>query len=178
MALRRYTLAASPARASPIGGFFAPLPAVAVQAQSKEFDIRKLSRMRSINPVLRVFNNTRKANSFLSGSKKIAQEGFSVFKRRLKTRGVDMLQELPGLGPITKFHLAKNIGLVDAAKPDIWLERSAQHCSSTVDELVTYLSDRYGMSQHVVDVILWHYGADKGLGLMKKSSTPLQKCRY
>ncbi|WP_200381291.1 hypothetical protein [Thiococcus pfennigii] len=136
----------------------------------KEFELVDLARMRSIKPVLAVFNNERKANSFLEGSKMIAKEGFSAFKKRLKEQGIDALEGLPGIGPITKYHLAKNIGLVDEAKPDIWLARAAQECSSTVQDLavqdlVAFLSEKYSMSRHAVDVILWRYGVDKKLGL-------------
>ena len=131
----------------------------------KGFDIKALSRMRSIRPALQVFNNERKASSFLMGSKAIAEEGFSTFKKRLKKEGVDMLEKLPGIGPITKFHLAKNIGLVDEAKPDIWLERAAEANNASVNELVKFLSKKYSMSRHAVDVVLWRYGADKCLGL-------------
>jgi hypothetical protein len=74
----------------------------------------------------------------------------------------DMLKKLPGIGPITKYHLAKNIGMANVAKPDIWLERAAVLCSTTVQELVEFLSKKYGLSRHAVDVILWRYGADKG----------------
>ncbi len=136
-----------------------------LQTAFKNFEIEKLAKMKSIQPVLTIFNNERKAKSFLKGCKVIAEEGFSNFKKRLQNSGVDMLEELPGIGPITKFHLAKNIGLADEAKPDIWLVRAADACSSTVQELVEFLSKKYEMSRHVVDVILWRYGADKGLGL-------------
>lgn len=131
----------------------------------KEFELEELAKMRSLKPVLAIFGNESKANSFLEGSKIIAEYGFSAFKKRLKDEGMDMLEELPGIGPITKFHLAKDIGLADEAKPDVWLVRAADACSSTVQELVVFLSDKYGMSRHVVDVILWRYGADKKLGL-------------
>lgn len=131
----------------------------------KDFELEDLAKMKSIKPVLAIFNNERKATSFLEGSKVIAKEGFSAFKKRLQNAGMDKLEELPGIGPITKFHLAKNIGLVDEAKPDVWLVRAADACSSTVDELVAFLSEKYSMSCHAVDVILWRYGADKGLGL-------------
>lgn len=136
-----------------------------LKAAFKDFELDELAKMKSTKPVLAIFNNERKANSFLAGSKRIAQEGFSEFKKRLQNTCVDMLEELPGIGPITKFHLAKNIGLVDEAKPDVWLVRAADACSSTVKELVAFLSEKYGMSRHAVDVILWRYGADKGLGL-------------
>ncbi len=136
-----------------------------LQTAFKDFKLEELAKMKSTKPVLAIFNNERKANSFLEGGKVIAKEGFSAFKKRLKNKGIEMLEELPGIGPITKFHLAKNIGLVDEAKPDVWLVRAAAACSGTVQDLVAFLSDKYGMSRHAVDVILWRYGADKGLGL-------------
>lgn len=134
----------------------------------KDFDINTLARMKSPKAVLSVFNNERKATSFINGSKLIAKEGFTVFKKRLKCKRIDMLEQLPGIGPITKFHLAKNIGLKDVPKPDIWLVRAATACSSTVDELVMFLSEKYNMSRHAVDVVLWRHGADNGLGLRKR----------
>lgn len=136
-----------------------------LQKAFKGFDIQALSRMRSIKPALQVFNNERKADSFAKGSKAIAKEGFSTFKKRLKQEGVDMLEQLPGIGPITKYHLAKNIGLVDEAKPDIWLVRAAEASKTSVNELVEFLSEKYDMSRHAVDVVLWRHGADNGLGL-------------
>lgn len=131
----------------------------------KDFELADLARMKSLKLALDVFNNERKANSFLEGSKLIAEEGFSAFKKRLQREGIDMLEQLPGIGSITKYHLAKNIGFVDEAKPDIWLRRAAEACSSTVEELVAFLSEKYSMLRHTVDVILWRYGVDKGLGL-------------
>ena len=131
----------------------------------KGFDIQTLSRMRSTKPALQIFNNERKTDSFVKGSKAIAEEGFSTYKKRLKKEGLDMLEQLPGIGPITKYHLAKNIGLVDEAKPDIWLVRAAEASNVSVNELVEFLSKKYSMSRHAVDVVLWRYGADKGLGL-------------
>lgn len=57
--------------------------------------------MRSIRPVLEIFNNERKAKAFLEGSKAIDKEGFSNFKKRLRKEGIDMLEELPGFHPET-----------------------------------------------------------------------------
>lgn len=131
----------------------------------KDFKLEDIAKMKTIKPVLAVFNNERKANSFFEGCKLVAGEGFSAFKKRLEKEGIDILELLGGIGPITKYHLAKNIGLVDEAKPDIWLVRAADACSSTVQELVGFLSKKYSMSRHAVDVIIWRYGADKGLEL-------------
>jgi len=129
----------------------------------KNFNIDALSRMRSIKQALKIFNNENKANCFLKGSKFISAEGFSNFKKDLNSNGVDYLEKLPGIGPITKFHLAKNIGLVDIEKPDIWIVRVAKEYNSTVTEAVDFLCEKNKLSRHVVDVILWRYLADNGL---------------
>ncbi|TAJ99279.1 hypothetical protein EPO44_10645 [bacterium] len=87
-----------------------------------------------------------------------------------------MLEELPGIGPITKFHLAKNIGLADVAKPDIWLERAAKLCrAASVKQLTTYLTEAIGESHHILDVAIWHYGVD-GL-LSGKDNKALERTR-
>ncbi len=113
-----------------------------LRAAFKGFELEALARMKSIKPVLTIFNNERKAVSFLKGAKLIARDGFPGFKKRLRCEGIDMLEQLPGIGPVTKYHLAKNIGFVDEAKPDIWLVRAADACSSTVQELVSFLSEK------------------------------------
>jgi len=132
-----------------------------LQEAFKDFEPNALSRMRSIAPVLKVFNNERKAECFLLGAHAIHREGFVPFKRRLRKEGVQALESLPGIGPITKDHLAKNIGFADVAKADIWLERAANLCgAASVTELTSYLAESLGETQHVIDVAIWQYGAD------------------
>ncbi len=133
----------------------------------KDFDLASISRMRSVSAALKVINHDTKARCFLEGCKSIAQEGFRNFKHRLEVCGLCPLEALPGIGPITKYHLAKNIGLQDTAKPDIWLERAASLCSTSVNGLVEYLSHEYRMSRHAVDLVLWKYGADERFGPFK-----------
>lgn len=130
-----------------------------------DFDLDRLSRARSIKKALEVFNNERKAQNFLNGAKLIAAEGFASFKKRLKAGGPDVLMELPGIGNITKDHLAKNIGLADVAKADVWLVRAAEKCGTAdVSEMIEFLHSEVGESRHVIDVALWTYGRD---GLLK-----------
>lgn len=131
-----------------------------IEAAFKGFDPDKLSRMRSIAPVLKVFANERKAQCFLKGAKEVIAEGFIPFKKRLRQKGVCVLADLPGLGPVTKDHLAKNIGLIDVAKADIWLVRAAEQCGGTVDELIDGLAERHGETKHVIDVAIWMLGRD------------------
>lgn len=129
----------------------------------KNFNLDRIVRMRSLKPVLSVFNNELKANAFLRGCHLINEEGFENFKARLARDGVDTLEELGGIGKVVKYHLAKNIGLADCAKPDIWMIRVAEHCEGELKEIVPYLCKNYKLSAHVVDVILWKYCSEQGL---------------
>ena len=60
---------------------------------------------------LNVFNNPRKVDSILFITKFIQENGFEFVKRKIKESGIDFLLEFPYIGPITVFHLAKNLGL-------------------------------------------------------------------
>jgi hypothetical protein len=61
---------------------------------------------------------------------------------------------LPHIGGITKFHLAKNLG-VDCAKPDRWLVRVAQCGGETVDALCQRLAHASGDRVATVDYVIW-----------------------
>ena len=54
---------------------------------------------------------------------------------------VEWCGSLPWIGPITKWHLAKNLG-VDCAKPDRWLERVAGAAGEAVTDLCRRLWPR------------------------------------
>lgn len=144
----------------------------ALRSAFKDFEPAALSRMRSIRPVLDVFNNERKAKSFLTGAQTIIRDGFIPFKQRLRQEGAQALETLPGIGPITKDHLAKNIGLADVPKADRWLDRAAELCEGSVPELTSYVANYLGESQHVVDVAIWAYGKDGLLPSAGKKQPP------
>jgi len=67
-------------------------------------------------------------------------------------------ETLPWIGPITKYHLAKNLG-VDCAKPDRHLERIARAHGKTVDQLCNDLAQKSGDRIATVDVVLWRASA-------------------
>lgn len=125
------------------------------------FKLKKIAKLEDAEQAIAVFANRRKAECFLSGAQAIAAEGWPAFKKRLAARGPEMLCELPGIGPITKDHLAKNIGLADVHKSDIWLARAAIECGcDDPEELVDYLHVSTGESRHVIDIALWNLGKD------------------
>lgn len=68
------------------------------------------------------------------------------------------LDSLPHIGPITKYHLAKNLG-IQVAKPDRHLVRLARFFNfKTPQELCEYVSKETGDNIITVDVIMWRYG--------------------
>jgi 3-methyladenine DNA glycosylase Tag len=132
------------------------------------FDLEKLYKMRSIKLALAVINHRPKAESFLKGAKQIYREGFSNFKARLRSNGMETLQELPYIGKITQKHLARNIGLVDVSKDDIWLKRLAKEFNApSVEALTSFLANEFRTTEGVVDLVLWRYCADGGYKQLK-----------
>lgn len=74
---------------------------------------------------------------------------------------VEFLGELPHIGPITKWHAAKNFGL-DVAKPDRHLERVAAWTGETVTALCTRLAAASGDRVATVDYVIWR-AAESGM---------------
>lgn len=62
--------------------------------------------------------------------------------------------DLPWIGPITKYHLAKNFG-VDVVKPDRHLVRIAIKYQTTPDDLCRRIAEDTGYRVATVDTILW-----------------------
>ena len=142
-----------------IDGIFADL-----SKSFKYFNIVKLSKMNSLKEPLRVFNLERKARNFLDGAQLIAKEGFGDFKERVSKQGMDALERLPGIGPITKKHLAKNIGLADVAKNDRWLVKASKITGWLCPEdMVDFLSEATREKRHVIDVAIWNLAKDGNL---------------
>jgi hypothetical protein len=142
------------------------------------FDLDALARMESVAPALAVLGNTRKARCFLQGAQAIAAEGFIAFKRRLRRDGLAVLQELPGIGPVTQYQLAKDIGLMDIPKPDVWLRRMAALCdANNVFELVAYMAEMTGESQRVIDAALWRYAVDGKLIMGKEPANAVARLK-
>ena len=123
----------------------------------QDFEPADIARMKPLNIDDLPIRNKSKADGFLKGARMIHEEGWKNFKARLGTEGSDVLTKLPYIGDTNKYQLVKNIGLEDTAKPDVHLVRCAEECSTTVDELVSFLADEYEMTKHLVDAVLWEY---------------------
>ena len=130
----------------------------------QQFALAALVRMKAGPTAKKLpIQSLRKTTLFLKGAKQIYDEGgWQQFKKRIeKKRGkkekLAALTKLPGIGPITKYHLAKDTGLVDTYKPDRHLEDCAKECSTDVCTLVAFLCEEYHKKQYEVDMILFRY---------------------
>ena len=101
------------------------------------------------------------------GKRKALVEGLANYKhwykelQEQKTADdkIEYLETLPFIGKITKYHLARNIG-IDAVKPDRWLERMAKRYNhSSPKDMCIEIQKEIGMSEPlgVIDVVLWRW---------------------
>ena len=67
---------------------------------------------------------------------------------------LDFCETLPFVGPVTRYHLAKNLG-VDTAKQDLHLDRLARRDETTAAKLCGRLARKTGYRTATVDTILW-----------------------
>ena len=72
---------------------------------------------------------------------------------------LEFLESLPWIGPVTRYHLAKNLG-ADEAKPDVHMERLARRDKTTTRTLCRRLARQTGYRVATIDSILWRACAD------------------
>ena len=103
-----------------------------------------------------LFHNERKIQSI----EKIYARRKEWKKLRAELTDVDSLTNLPYIGEITKYHLARNIGLLSCAKPDVhlcrWCEQiTGKGSEEDVIRLVDSIAKRTGEKNGTVDFSLW-----------------------
>jgi len=110
-----------------------------------------------VRAALRIFRHEPKMRAITFTASLIAREGFPAFKQALEARPLDTLSELPYIGPITQYHLAKNIG-VNVAKPDRHLVRIAHLFGyPSVQDFCGAVSCETGAKAAVVDLVFWRF---------------------
>lgn len=72
---------------------------------------------------------------------------------------LNFLSQLPWIGPVTRYHLAKNLG-ADFAKPDVHMERLARRDKTTTHKLCAKLAQQTGYRVGTIDTVLWRACAD------------------
>ncbi|GHU80706.1 hypothetical protein FACS189468_1230 [Spirochaetia bacterium] len=121
------------------------------------------------NNALGYFNNEKKINAIIDTAAIISKDGFQSIYTAICNEGIDYLQNLPFIGPITSFHLAKNIGF-SVAKPDRHLVKIMKELNySSVEALCSEISELTDDPIPVVDIVLWRYSTLRNdfIGLCK-----------
>jgi len=113
------------------------------------------------------FRNQMKLDAILTIAHHVDDVGFSTFKEAVLSDPLAVLRRLPYIGPVTVWHLAKNLGL-DVSKPDRHLVRvSNQLGFYSAAQFCTAIADATGERAKVVDLIVWRYLADNPHSLGK-----------
>jgi hypothetical protein len=126
------------------------------------------------NKALQIFNNEPKINAIYSIARKIDKFGFEKIRTRILKEGISYLMSFDYIGPVTAFHLAKNIGL-DVVKPDRHLKRIAEALQfDNPTSLCMLISSITGDKLSVVDIVLWRFATiNKGYINLFKSLIPI-----
>ena len=121
------------------------------QVAQKIFD-RCLDAVRRGDPVTSVFKHPGKARAIdeVWNNRHTHYQAFLVAPDRLA-----YVANLPWIGKITKYHLAKNLGIADVAKPDVHLQRLADREGCSVQAMCERLALQVGYRVGTVDTILW-----------------------
>lgn len=103
------------------------------------------------------FRNERKLRALVDVAAVIDAHGFEPLCARLTSDPIAELQVFPFIGPVTSWHLAKNLGF-NVAKNDRHLARLAiEHGYEDAHELCRVIASRTGELESVIDVILWRF---------------------
>jgi len=108
-----------------------------------------------------IFNNDRKISAIIEMSERVCNIGFDKLIECLEKSPIDFLQTFNHIGPVTSYHLAKNLGL-QIAKPDRHLVRLSNVLGfEDVQNLCSMISEDSGDAIPVVDIVLWRFATLK-----------------
>jgi len=102
-------------------------------------------------PILEVFAHKGKAAA-MSKMMLSYHKTFSDFQKAPDK--ISYLESLPWIGKVTKYHLAKNLG-IDCIKPDRHLVRIAKEFGTTPVDMCKKLSNETGDTLATTDVVIW-----------------------
>jgi len=106
---------------------------------------------------LKAFNHPQKVDAILATAELTARIGFPALKWQIESQGIRFLKQLPFIGPVTAFHLAKNLGL-SVVKPDRHLVRVARAAGyDCPDSMCQVIALAVAEKTSVVDLVLWRY---------------------
>lgn len=108
---------------------------------------------------LNVFAHAGKVNAIIEIARTV-DTSWEQLKRDITESPIGALQSLPYIGPVTAYHLAKNLGY-PCAKADRHLKRTARSLGhECVQQLCQEIALASGDPIGLVDLILWRYAVD------------------
>lgn len=114
---------------------------------------RLLCRRRALT----VFGHRQKIDAIIGAAELIFSRGYESLKSEVEISGIQTLRRIPFIGPVTVYHLAKNLGL-DVAKPDRHLCRIASALDfESPDDLCKVVASEVGDRISTIDLILWRF---------------------
>jgi endonuclease III len=114
-------------------------------------------RDQCVSSALVLFGHRRKIAAIAQCARIVYEKGFELLRNELTSDPIEALQQFPYIGPITSYHVAKNIGF-SVAKPDRHLCRIAELSGyHSPADLCKALADYVGDPIAVVDVVLWRF---------------------
>lgn len=122
--------------------------------------------------VSKVCNNPQKAKAVWMTSRILSEginnAGWETFKNN-ELRDVNRLVKLPYIGNVTKYHLARNIGMLNCVKPDLHLTRMKSYWNyESEEEMIRDMSSKYDLPLGISDMIAWYYASTFGTIEMKQ----------
>lgn len=111
-----------------------------------------------IQNALSHFRHERKIRAIATAAMMLAaSDPFEKLRERVLGDPIRVLQSFPYIGPITAFHIAKNMG-IQVAKPDRHLSRLAQSSGfQSVEEFCGTIAHFLGEDIRRVDSVLWRF---------------------
>jgi hypothetical protein len=113
-----------------------------------------------LRDALNVFGHYKKVDAVIQMAKKLWHESLR-FKESVRQNPLETLKQLPFIGDITKYHLARQLGF-DFIKPDRHLQRLADEYAMTPFELCDLIHKETGRRLGTIDVILWRFCEQQG----------------
>lgn len=113
-----------------------------------------------LTDALKVFGNYKKVDAIIRFAERLAH-GSLQFRREVKADVLTSLDKLSFIGPITKYHLARNLGF-EFIKPDRHLVRLAKKYSTNPFELCNAIHEKTNRRLGTIDVVLWRFCEQKG----------------
>jgi hypothetical protein len=104
-----------------------------------------------------IFNHERKIEAIADIAAIVNRDGLQTIKTCLQADGAGYLQTFPYIGPITCYHLAKNLGL-NTMKPDRHLVRMAAALGyESPFEMCQAVAPLVGDKISTIDLVMWRY---------------------